>query len=146
MEFLSAFHPWIKALHVISVIAWMAALLYLPRLFVYHAEAAPGSEIGETFKVMERRLQRGIMTPAMLASLFFGLLLLLVPGVFQQGWLHAKLLLLIGMFGLHGFFSRCRRDFERDRNQRSARAYRWLNEIPAVLMVAIVLLAVAKPF
>jgi|SRR5690625_561458 len=146
MNFLSGAYPWIKALHVISVIAWMAALLYLPRLFVYHAEATPGSATSETFKVMERRLLRGIMTPAMIATLFFGILLLLVPGVIQQGWLHVKFLLLIGMFGLHGFFSRCRRDFAEDRNSRSARSFRWLNEIPALLMVAIVLLAVAKPF
>lgn len=146
MNFLSGAYPWIKALHVISVIAWMAALLYLPRLFVYHAEATPGSATSETFKVMERRLLRGIMTPAMIATLFFGILLLLVPGVIQQGWLHVKFLLLIGMFGLHGFFSRCRRDFAEDRNSRSARCFRWLNEIPALLMVAIVLLAVAKPF
>src|SRR5690554_1744734 len=146
MEFLSGLHLWIKALHVISVIAWMAALLYLPRLFVYHAEAVVRSEASETFKVMERRLLRGIMTPAMIASLFFGALMLLVPGVMQQGWLHVKFVLLIGMFGLHGFFSRCQRDFAEDRNRRSARSYRWLNEAPAVLMVFIVLLAVAKPF
>ena len=146
MDVLNSLYPWIKALHVVSVIAWMAALLYLPRLFVYHAEAAPGSEMSETFKVMERRLLRGIMTPAMIAALVFGILLLLVPGVIQQGWLHVKFLLLIGMFGLHGFFSRCRKDFAEDRNRRSARLYRWLNEMPALLMVMIVLLAIAKPF
>jgi len=146
MEFLVTLHPWIKALHVISVIAWMAALLYLPRLFVYHAEASPGSQVSATFKVMERRLLRGIMTPAMIASLFFGGLMLFIPNVVQQGWLHVKFLLLIGMFGLHGFFARCYAAFEADRNQRSSRAYRWLNELPALLMVFIVLLAVAKPF
>lgn len=146
MTLLAILYPWIKALHVISVIAWMAALLYLPRLFVYHAEARAGSETSETFKVMERRLLRGIMTPSMIAALFFGLLLLLVPGVVAQGWLHVKFLLLLVMFGLHGFFARCRREFEADRNRRPARFYRWMNEMPALLMVVIVLLAVAKPF
>lgn len=146
MTLLSTLYPWIKALHVMSIIAWMAAMLYLPRLFVYHVDAPPGSDMSETFKVMERRLLRGIMTPAMIASLLFGLLLLLVPGVLAQGWLHAKFLLLLGMFGLHGFFARCRKDFAADRNRRSARFYRWMNEMPALLLVAIVLLAVAKPF
>jgi len=146
MTLLAILYPWIKALHVVSVIAWMAGMLYLPRLYVYHAEAAPGSELSETFKVMERRLLKAIMTPAMISALFFGLLLLAVPGVLAQGWLHLKLLLLLGMFALHGLFARWRRDFEADRNRRSARFYRWLNEMPALLLVAIVLLAVAKPF
>jgi len=95
---------------------------------------------------MERRLLRAIMTPAMIATLFFGLLLLFVPGVIEQAWLHVKFVLLIGLFALHGFFARCRRDFAADQNKRSARFYRWINEMPALLMVAIVLLAVAKPF
>ena len=146
MSLLSTLYPWIKALHVMSIIAWMAAMLYLPRLFVYHVDAPPGSDMSETFKVMERRLLRGIMTPAMIASLLFGLLLLLVPGVLAQGWVHVKFLLLLGMFGLHGFFARCRKDFEADHNRRSASFYRWMNEVPALLMVGIVLLAVAKPF
>lgn len=146
MTWLADAYPWIKALHVISVIAWMAGLLYLPRLFVYHAGTEPHSEISETFKVMERRLLRAITTPAMIASLVFGLLLLATPGIFQQGWLHAKILLLLGMFAMHGFMARWRKDFEADRNRHPARFYRFMNEIPTVLMVIIVLLAVAKPF
>lgn len=146
MNWLAEAYPWIKALHVISVIAWMAGLLYLPRLFVYHAGTEPGTESSETFKVMERRLLRAITTPAMIASLVFGLLLLTTPGIFQQGWLHAKLLLVLGMFAMHGFLARWRKDFEADRNRHPARFYRFMNEIPTVLMVLIVLLAVAKPF
>lgn len=146
MNWLAEAYPWIKALHVISVIAWMAGLLYLPRLFVYHAGTEPGTESSETFKVMERRLLRAITTPAMIASLVFGLLLLTTPGIFQQGWLHAKLLLVLGMFVMHGFLARWRKDFEADRNRHPARFYRFMNEIPTVLMVLIVLLAVAKPF
>ncbi|MFC4352339.1 protoporphyrinogen oxidase HemJ [Fodinicurvata halophila] len=146
MNWLAEAYPWIKALHVISVIAWMAGLLYLPRLFVYHAGTEPGTESSETFKVMERRLLRAITTPAMIASLVFGLLLLTTPGIFQQGWLHAKLLLVLGMFAMHGVLSRWRKDFEADRNRHPARFYRFMNEIPTVLMILIVLLAVAKPF
>lgn len=146
MNWIAEAYPWIKALHVISVIAWMAGLLYLPRLFVYHAGTEPGTESSETFKVMERRLLRAIATPAMVASLVFGLLLLTTPGIFQQGWLHAKLLLVLGMFAMHGFLARWRKDFEADRNRHPARFYRFMNEVPTVLMVLIVLLAVAKPF
>ncbi len=137
--------PWIKALHVLSVIAWMAALLYLPRLYVYHAQAAPGSETSETFKVMERRLLKAIGTPAMIASLVFGLILLGQPGIFEQGWMHLKLLLLLGMFVMHGLYAKWRKDFEADRNTRPHTFYRWMNEVPTVLLIGIVLLAVAKP-
>lgn len=146
MDFMFALLPWITALHVISVIAWMAALLYLPRLYVYHAQVEPGSETSETFKVMERRLLKAIGTPAMIASLVFGLILLGQPGLFEQGWLHAKLLLLLGMFLMHGLYAKWRKDFEADRNTRPHTFYRWMNEVPTVLMIAIVLLAVAKPF
>lgn len=137
--------PWLKALHVLSVIAWMAALLYLPRLYVYHAQATPGSETSETFKVMERRLLKAIGTPAMIASLVFGLILLGQPGIFEQGWMHLKLLLLLGMFVMHGLYAKWRKDFEADRNTRPHTFYRWMNEVPTVLLIGIVLLAVVKP-
>lgn len=140
-------YPWLKAAHVIAVIAWMAGLLYLPRLFVYHCAAEPGSAQSEVFKVMERRLLRAIMTPAMLAAWTLGLLLAATPGtVAGSGWLIAKLALVLAMTGLHGFMARWRRDFEADRNRRPARFYRIANEMPAALMAAIVVLAVVKPF
>ena len=138
---------WIKAFHVIAVIAWMAGMLYLPRLFVYHTETIAGSAESERFKVMERRLLRAIMNPAMLATWALGLTMVAVdPGYLQQHWLHAKLGLVVLMSGLHGYLSRCRRDFAHDRNQRSARYYRFLNEAPTLLLIAIVILAVVKPF
>ncbi|MEX2631780.1 MAG: protoporphyrinogen oxidase HemJ [Tistlia sp.] len=146
-DFLAAHYPWIKALHVISVIAWMAGMLYLPRLYVYHASAARGSETSETLKVMERRLLKAIVTPAMVATLAFGLLMLWAnPGLLSDGWFHGKILLLVGLFALHGLFARWRKDFAADRNVRSAGFYRLINEGPTLLMVGIVLLAVAKPF
>jgi len=144
-DFMFAALPWITALHVLSVIAWMAGLLYLPRLYVYHAQVAVGSETSETFKVMERRLLKAIATPAMIASLLFGLILLGQPGIFEQSWLHLKLLLLIPMFAMHGLFAKWRKDFEADRNTRSHTFYRWMNEIPTVALIGIVLMAVAKP-
>ena len=148
MDFLLPLYPWIKALHIIAVIAWMAGLLYLPRLFVYHADAAPGSEMSETFKVMERRLLRAIMNPAMIAVFFFGLLLIAArgPSLWQEGWWHVKIVLLVIMFGLHMAFARWRRVFAEDRNTRPARFYRLMNEAPTLVMIAIVVLAVAKPF
>lgn len=146
-EFLAGAYLWIKALHVISVIFWMAGMAYLPRLYVYHAEAVPGSEKSETFKVMERRLMRGIINPAMLATfLFGGLMIWANPDLLSQGWFHVKLALVIVMSGLHGVFSRWRRDFEADRNKRSARFYRIWNEAPPVLVVFIVILVIVKPF
>jgi putative membrane protein len=148
MDFLAGAYPWIKALHIISVIAWMAAMLYMPRLFVYHADAAAGSVQSETFKVMERRLARAIMLPAMIATLLFGGLLLATPGIvdFHQGWLHAKLALVLGMLVVQHFFGAWRRAFAEDRNRHSARFYRMINEVPTVIMIAIVILVVVKPF
>ncbi len=147
---LLAWYPWFKAIHVMSVIAWMAALLYLPRLFVYHAErGAPGSELSETFKVMERKLLRGIMNPAMISSWAFGLLTLvsLGPGFLANSpWLHAKLLLVVLMTFYHMACARFRRDFAKDANRRSGRFYRMINEIPALLMVGIVILVIVQPF
>ncbi len=144
--FLGDAYPWIRALHIISVIAWMAGLLYLPRLFVYHAEAAPGSDKSETFKVMERRLLRGIMNPAMIASLIFGLLLFVHGGLWAEGWMHAKFALLALLFWSHMAMARWRRLFAADRNTRSRDFYRLANEAPTLLMVGIVLLAVVRPF
>jgi len=140
-------YPWIKALHIVSVIAWMAGMLYLPRLYVYHCAAAPGSVQSETFKVMERRLLRGIVNPAMIASFLFGGLLLSTPGLIDWSawWIWAKLALVILMTAAHGLFSRWRRDFEADRNIRPAGFYRAWNEVPTALMVAIVVLVVVKP-
>lgn len=141
-------HLWIKALHIISVIAWMAGLLYLPRLFVYHAGAAPGSSLSETFKVMERRLLRAIMNPAMIAALVTGGLLLanLQGDDWGEGWLHGKLAGVIGLLVMHGLMARWWRDFAEDRNTRTETFFRFANEIPTVLMIAIVVLAVVRPF
>jgi putative membrane protein len=139
----------VKAFHIIAVIAWMAGMLYLPRLFVYHADAAPGTQLSETLKVMETRLLRAIINPAMAATWILGLLLVFafdVVDIRTDGWLHAKLTLVLIMSGLHGVFSRWRKDFAADRNQRTARFYRIANEVPTVLMIAIVLLVVVKPF
>lgn len=139
---------WIKAVHIIGVIAWMAGLLYLPRLFIYHAAAEPGSAQSETFKVMERRLLRAIMNPALVLSLVTGGLLIanLGGGAWTSGWLHAKLACVLGLFAMHGLMARWRRDFAADRNARSQTFYRVANEVPTVLMIGIVVFAVVKPF
>lgn len=139
-------YVWLKAFHVIAIIAWMAGMLYLPRLFVYHCEAEPGSRQAETFKVMERRLLHAIITPAMVASWVLGLWLAWVGGFYAAGWLQAKVLLVLALSAVHGFFVRCVREFAMDRNRRSQRFYRVINEVPTVLMVGIVVLAVVKPF
>lgn len=140
------YYPLIKALHIISVMAWMAGMLYLPRLFVYHADAKAGSELSETLKIMERRLIRAIINPAMIASFCFGIwMLVLIPGYLEESWMQFKILALVGMTGMHGALSRWRRFFERDANLLSAKFYRMMNEIPTVLMIAIVLLVVLKP-
>jgi putative membrane protein len=146
--FLGGAYLWIKALHIIAVMAWMAGMLYLPRLYVYHAEAAPLSKLDKTLQVMERRLLRGIVNPSMVVALVFGVLLFLNrgPGIWQEGWWDVKFLMLVLMFAIHGFLSRWRRAFAEGRNSHSARFFRWMNEMPAVLMVVIVLMAVAKPF
>jgi putative membrane protein len=148
LDFLAPFYLWIKALHVISVIAWMAGMFYLPRLFVYHCEVAPGTAESERFKVMERRLLRQIINPAMIATWSFGILLVLTPGVidWSAGWWHVKLLAVILMSALHGELSRWRRGFLEDRNTRSQRFYRIANEIPTVLVVIIVVMVIVRPF
>ncbi|KQU52290.1 hypothetical protein ASG72_08110 [Bosea sp. Leaf344] len=139
-------YEWLKALHVLAVISWMAALLYLPRLMVYHVDAPAGSQQSETFKVMERKLLNGIMTPAMIVSWVVGLYLAWAGFGFKGGWLHAKIALVLGMSGMHGFLVGRVRDFAQDRNSRSGRFYRIINEVPAVLMVGIVILVIVKPF
>jgi putative membrane protein len=139
-------YEWAKALHVIAVISWMAGMLYLPRLFVYHCEAAIGSPQSETFKVMERRLLKAIINPAMAATWVLGLYLAWWGHWFTAGWFHGKLLLVVLMSGVHGFLSRCVRDFAADQNSRSQKFYRIINEVPAVLMIGIVILVVVKPF
>ena|SRR5436190_21641836 len=140
------FYAWVKALHVIAVISWMAGMLYLPRLFVYHCEAEAGSKQSETFKVMERRLLRAIINPAMAMSWVTGLWLAFEAGFFRSGWLHGKLLLVILLSAAHGFFVGCVRRFAEDRNTHSQRFYRIVNEVPTLLMIGIVILVVVKPF
>ena len=137
---------WLKAVHVMAVIAWMASMLYLPRLFVYHAEVGPGTPQSETFKVMESRLLRLISTPAMIVVWISGPLLAYWGGWFEAGWLHGKILLVVLMSAVHGMLAASTRRFARDANTRSARFYRILNEVPAVLMVGIVILVIVKPF
>src|SRR6195256_3216249 len=139
-------YEWIKALHVIAVISWMAGMLYLPRLFVYHCEAEAGSKQSETFKVMERRLLKAIINPAMIVTWLAGLYLAWAGHWFSGHWFHGKLFLVVGFSGITVFFSRCVKDFAADRNTRSQRFYRFINEVPTVLMIGIVILVVVKPF
>ena len=139
-------YEWIKALHVIAVISWMAGMLYLPRLFVYHCDVPPGSPQSETFKVMERRLLKVIINPAMGVTWLAGLWLIWKGGWISSGWLHGKLALVIALSAVHGFFSRWVKDFAADRNTRSAKFYRIINEVPTVLMIGIVILVIVKPF
>ncbi|PLP57164.1 protoporphyrinogen oxidase HemJ [Mesorhizobium loti] len=140
------FYPWAKAVHVIAVISWMAGMLYLPRLFVYHAETERGSQQSETFKVMERRLLRGIINPAMVISWAFGLWLAWKGFGFQGGWLHAKLAAVVALSAVHGYLSAAVRKFAEDRNEKPARHWRIVNEIPTLLMIIIVVLVIVKPF
>jgi putative membrane protein len=140
---------WLKAFHVIAVISWMAGMLYLPRLFVYHCDAPPGSAQSETFKVMEWRLLKLIINPAMIVTWLLGLSLIWLMGweTFRQsGWLHAKLVLVLAMSGVHGMLVRYVRDFAADRNRKSQKFYRIINEVPTILLILIVILAVVKPF
>jgi putative membrane protein len=142
----SMLYLWLKALHVIAVISWMAGMLYMPRLFVYHCDAEVGSRQSETFKVMERRLLRAIINPAMIATWVLGLWLAYESGFFKAGWLHAKFALVIVMSAIHGFNVRWVRAFAEDRNVHSQKFYRVMNEIPTLLMIAIVILVIVKPF
>src|SRR5882757_7280324 len=146
MNFLANAYPWIKTLHIVSVIAWMAGLLYLPRIFVYHASAPSGSAQSETFKIMEAKLSRTIMLPAMIATVIFGGMMAGLPDIAMQRWFHVKLLMVVGLLAYHHLLGRWRGAFAGDRNRHSARFYRMINEIPAVIMVIIVGLVVVKPF
>jgi protoporphyrinogen IX oxidase len=141
-------YEWVKALHVISVIAWMAGMMYLPRLFVYHADAPVGSEKSETFKVMERRLYRGITTPAMLATWVFGLWMAFGFGVvdWSMGWMWLKALMVIALSGIHGWYGSLLRAFRDDRNTRTHKFFRAINEIPFLLAMVIVIAVIVKPF
>lgn len=147
MTMLLDHYLWLKALHQISLIAWMAGMFYLPRLYAYHADAVKGSDKSETFKIMERRLLRIIINPAMIATFVFGLLMIAAnPAVMQGGWIHVKLLLVGLMVVCHVLFARWRKVFDRDENKRPAKFYKIWNEVPTVLMIVIVILAVVKPF
>lgn len=137
----------IKAFHIISVISWMAGMFYLPRLYAYHANAAKGTELSETFKIMERRLLKIIINPAMILTFIFGIWMIAEnPALMQQGWLHAKIFLVLCLSGLHGYLAAVRKKFERDENTKPAKFYKAINEIPTVAMILIVFLVVLKPF
>ena len=148
MSWLIPAYLWIKACHIISVVAWMAGLFYLPRLFVYHAAEPRGSRAAETFKVMERRLLRGIMNPAMAATYVFGILLALTPGVvdWNAGWIYGKLAAVVGLTLFHHLLARWRKDLADDSDLHPPGFYRLINEIPTVLLIIIVVLVVVKPF
>lgn len=140
-------YDWLRALHIISVIAWMAGMLYLPRLFVYHADSEKGSDKSETFKIMERKLLKIIMNPAFVSSWVFGLLMLWAnPSLMSEGWMHVKLTGIIVLSGLHHVYARWVKKFAKDENTRPAKFYRIWNEAPALIMVVIVIMAVAEPF
>ena len=145
-RFLSSAYPWVKSIHIIAVISWMAGLLYLPRLFVNHVTAGP--DAAKMLAGMEERLLRIIMRPASVVTLICGVLLLATPGVvdWSQGWIHLKLLCVVGLFMVHGLMERWRGDFARGTNQRPAKFFRMVNEVPTLLMIIIVLMVVAKPF
>ena len=142
----SAAYDWVKALHVIAIISWMAGMLYLPRLFIYHCDAEKGSPQSETFKVMEQRLLRLIINPAMIVAWVAGLWLAWQAGWYKAGWFHAKLLAVLALSGVHGYLSAATRAFAEDRNTKPARHWRVVNELPTVLMVIIVVLVIVKPF
>jgi protoporphyrinogen IX oxidase len=143
---MSNLYLWIKVLHILAIISWMAGMLYLPRLFVYHAEAARGSPQARTFVVMERRLMRAIMLPALLVTWITGLMLAVQAGFLHAGWFHAKFALVIVLSALHGYFAKVRKDLAEEANRHDPRFFRVINEVPTVLMVAIVILVVLKPF
>jgi putative membrane protein len=136
----------IKTIHIIAIISWMAGLLYLPRLYVYHTQAEPEGELDETLKIMERRLLKGIMNPAMIITFITGIFLITMLDLSQSGWFHMKVLLLVGLAASHGMMSVYRKKFFKGENVKSQRYFRFFNEVPTVLMIGIVTLAVIKPF
>jgi putative membrane protein len=148
LAFLTLLYPWTKAFHVIATFAWMAGMLYLPRLYVYHCEVRPGSAESERFKLMERRLLRQIINPAMIAAWTFGVLLVLTPGIIRwsAGWWDVKFATVVLLSGFHGMLSRWRRDFLEDRNNRPQRFYRIANEVPTLLLIIIVVMVTVRPF
>ena len=141
-----AIYDWVKAFHVIAVISWMAGMLYLPRLFVYHCDVPKGSPQSETFKVMERRLLKAIINPAMIVTWVLGVSLVFAGGWYLSGWMHAKFALVLVLSAVHGMLAKTVKRFAADQNDRPARYYRILNEVPTVLMIGIVLLVIVKPF
>ncbi len=146
-DFIFANYPWFKVLHLVAVISWMAGLLYLPRLFVYHADADKGSELSETFKIMERRLLRGIMNPAMIVVFVVGGLMLYADtSLMKNGWMHAKITLVILLTVFHNLLGKWRKDFLKDQNKKTAKFFRAVNEIPTVIMILIVVLVIVRPF
>ena len=146
-EFLLDYYFWLKSIHLIAVISWLAGLLYLPRLFVYHATAEKGSELSETFKIMERRLLRIIMNPAMIiAWVFGGLMLYADNSLFEQAWMHVKLLSVSLMTIMHHIFAKWFKAFVKDENKQTEKIFRIANEVPTILMIIIVIMAIAKPF
>jgi len=148
MDWVGFATTWVKALHVISVIAWIAGMMYLPRLFVYHTSAEKGSIQSETFKVMERRLYRGIITPAMAATWIFGLIMVFTPGIidWHEGWVWVKAVSVIALSGIHGYYGRQVRNFAADRNERPHGFWRVVNELPFVLVIIIVIMVIVRPF
>lgn len=145
---MAEYYLWFKAIHVFAVVAWMAGMFYLPRLYVYHADAEPGSDKSETFKIMERRLLRGIMNPSMVLTLVFGGLMLGTPGLINwaAGWVWVKLGMIVLMLAIHVLYAYWRSEFEADRNAHPAKFYRWWNEAPTIPLVVIIVMAVVKPF
>jgi putative membrane protein len=148
IDVLAPLYPWTKSLHVISVFAWMAGLFYLPRLYVYHSQVPPGDPRSETFKVMERRLLKAIMNPAMVASYLFGILVVLTPGIidWKAGWWHGKLLGIVAVTWVHHDLALALKAFARDERPRSERAWRILNEVPTLALILIVVMVIARPF
>lgn len=148
LELSGTAYLWVKAFHVVAVMSWMAGLLYLPRLFVYHTQVEAGSEQSELFKVMERRLMKAIMNPAMIVSVILGLVLMSSygPEIWQQGWFHAKLVMIVILMGSHIMMGKWRRAFEADENTKSHKFFRVANEVPTLLMIGIVIMVIVQPF